>query len=356
MGLETRNESSERPEQIEKAQEQDTIRSKRMELNDSDFDDVDKKANKSDLSEVSREKKDTFASEKEEDFSDVKENGQKDKVQEYPDVSQEKHRIAAEDFAEPSNKEDSIMVDEPVGDDKSETVCQDKSHNPESEEAITSNNDDGISESQEKSALNDNSARIEVSSEETDFPNAKDNKEPSAEVKDADGVDETASPSVEQANESVQAETVAPILSKTPETHNHDNWERKPSEELYQEKKEVFDNPKYFDQETGEIHYPPNEGFKGEPKLVTLPESYQIDRYGRETGYFVAPAGTPFEQRSLDPYASQTEYHRYEVLKPIEGVKSGEIAPWFDEPGGGKQHILNDSIEDLCDKGYLKRI
>lgn len=152
MGLETRNESSERPEQIEKAQEQDTIQSKRMELNDSDFDDVDKKANKSDLSEVSREKKDTFASEKEEDFSDVKENDQKDKVQEYPDASQEKHRIAAEDFAEPPNKEDIIMVDEPVGDDKSEK---------------------------------------EVNQEEPDSQIVEDNTEPSLEIKETDRDNET---------------------------------------------------------------------------------------------------------------------------------------------------------------------
>ena len=102
MGLETRNESSERPEQIERAKEQDTIQSKRMELNDSDFDDVDKKANKYDLSEVSEDKKDTFASEKEGDFSDVKENGQK--AQEDFSAAQEKHRIAAEDFAEPKTE------------------------------------------------------------------------------------------------------------------------------------------------------------------------------------------------------------------------------------------------------------
>lgn len=152
MGLETRNESTERPEQIERAKEQDTIKSERIEINDSDFDDVDKKSNKPDSSEQSVEKKDIIASEKEEDFSDVKENGQKDKVQEYPDVSQEKHRIAAEDFAEPPNKEDIIIVDEPVGDDKSEK---------------------------------------EVNQEEPDSQIVEDNTEPSLEIKETDRDNET---------------------------------------------------------------------------------------------------------------------------------------------------------------------
>ena len=173
MGLETRNESSERPEQIEKAQEQDTIQSKRMELNDSDFDDVDKKANKSDLSEVSREKKDTCASEKEEDFSDVKENGQKDKVQEYPDASQEKHRIAAEDFAEPPNMEDIIMVDEPVGDDKSEKEVNQE----EPDSQIFEDNTEPSLEIKE--TYRDNETSLDESKElDENENNAKDNEVP----------------------------------------------------------------------------------------------------------------------------------------------------------------------------------
>jgi len=43
----------------------------------------------------------------------------------------------------------------------------------------------------------------------------------------------------------------------------------------------------------------------------------------------------------------------YEVPKTIEQVASGPAAPWFGEPGGGIQHDLPRSINDLLEGGYI---
>lgn len=48
-------------------------------------------------------------------------------------------------------------------------------------------------------------------------------------------------------------------------------------------------------------------------------------------------------------------HYLYEVIKPIAGVESGKSAPWFGEPGGGLQHELPKSIDELIEEGYLKR-
>lgn len=47
----------------------------------------------------------------------------------------------------------------------------------------------------------------------------------------------------------------------------------------------------------------------------------QIDRFGRSTGGFVGPAGTPFGDRALPTALYDAEYRVYEVKKPIDGVR-----------------------------------
>lgn len=55
------------------------------------------------------------------------------------------------------------------------------------------------------------------------------------------------------------------------------------------------------------LRYPEKDGFEldpsGEPitKNITLVTGTIIDRFGTDRGYFVAPYGTPYEQRSLPP-------------------------------------------------------
>jgi len=107
--------------------------------------------------------------------------------------------------------------------------------------------------------------------------------------------------------------------------------------------------------EAGNIKWPANNGFEGTPTAKTLKDGTVVDRYGGETGKFVSPKGTPYANRSLPPGADTRPYNAYEVVKPID-VQSGKIAPWFDQPGGGIQYQFTQSIDDLIQSGYLRRL
>ncbi len=48
--------------------------------------------------------------------------------------------------------------------------------------------------------------------------------------------------------------------------------------------KEVYDNPKYYNQETGDINWPPHNGFEGEPVKMKLEKGMLIDRFGGQVG------------------------------------------------------------------------
>ena len=47
-------------------------------------------------------------------------------------------------------------------------------------------------------------------------------------------------------------------------------------------------------------------------------------------------------------------HHKYEVLKPIENLIISEIAPAFDQVGGGIQYLLPDTVDELLDAGVLR--
>ncbi|MEM9686438.1 MAG: glycohydrolase toxin TNT-related protein, partial [Bacteroidota bacterium] len=100
-------------------------------------------------------------------------------------------------------------------------------------------------------------------------------------------------------------------------------------------------------------NYPPNEGFKGNSTTEVLQPGERIDRYGRESGKYVSPEGTPFEQRSLPQSKINDPYAIYEVQKPFP-VQKGEVAPWFFQKGGGIQYKLPYSVKWLVENGYLK--
>lgn len=70
----------------------------------------------------------------------------------------------------------------------------------------------------------------------------------------------------------------------------------------------MFDNPKYYNQETGEISWPPNNGFDGETTVTTLNEGTLIDRFGEPDGSFFSPAGIPFEERALALHSENANY------------------------------------------------
>ena len=55
---------------------------------------------------------------------------------------------------------------------------------------------------------------------------------------------------------------------------------------------------------------------------------------------------------SEDWYEKQKHY--YMVVEDINGVESGEVAPWFGQPGGSIQYKLPKSIVDL--EGKIKEL
>ncbi|MEC2102439.1 glycohydrolase toxin TNT-related protein [Bacillus licheniformis] len=148
-----------------------------------------------------------------------------------------------------------------------------------------------------------------------------------------------------------------------------EGWSYPPSEEKYLKYKEVYDNPKYYNQETGDINWPPNNGFDGEPVKMKLEQGTIIDRYGGPNGTFVSPAGIPYEQRALALHSDDAHYHKYKILIEFE-VEGGKIAPWFDRPGGGIQYFTGNTkikhletgelfeatVENLLKLGYIREI
>ncbi len=71
------------------------------------------------------------------------------------------------------------------------------------------------------------------------------------------------------------------------------------------------------------------------------------DRFGCVYGSSLAPAGDRYAARALPPQnlntrdaAAPCDYHVYKVTKPF-WVWEGSIAPWFEQPGGGRQIKLD---------------
>jgi hypothetical protein len=125
--------------------------------------------------------------------------------------------------------------------------------------------------------------------------------------------------------------------------------------------KELGVDPKWINSD-GRINWPGNRGFDGTPEKITVEPGAKFDRYGGyyennkflDTGKFVSPEGTPFDQRALPNKTLDKPYTRYEVIKPIHGADSGKVASWFDKPGGGTQIDLPMSIGELVEGGFIR--
>ncbi|WP_308780321.1 TNT domain-containing protein [uncultured Clostridium sp.] len=88
---------------------------------------------------------------------------------------------------------------------------------------------------------------------------------------------------------------------------------------------------------------------------VILKPGEKIDRYGSDYGSFASPEGISYGQRALAPGTDLKPYSVFEVIKPMK-VKAGEIAPWFNETGGGIQYLLPDIIDELLEARIIRRV
>ena len=130
-------------------------------------------------------------------------------------------------------------------------------------------------------------------------------------------------------------------------------WKYRPDDSIYLKYKAVFDNPKYYNQETGEANYPGMNGDKNTngflngksaPDVMKAGNVYK--RYGNnpKARYFTE-IDTAYEQLSLSPGSDGRPLLEITVLKDIP-CSSGEIAPWFDQPGGGQQYFTDMFVKD----------
>ena len=146
------------------------------------------------------------------------------------------------------------------------------------------------------------------------------------------------------------------------------NWAYPPDPDFYLKNKNVYDNPDYFNQLTGNTIYPGSpessmgrvdgsihkNGFlNGEYVEDIIEPGTVLDRYGdNDSGRYFSPSGASFGERALPPFMKNKPKITYIAAKPIPN-KKGLIAPWFDEPGMGIQHFTDMEVGYLVNNGYL---
>jgi len=103
-------------------------------------------------------------------------------------------------------------------------------------------------------------------------------------------------------------------------------------------------------------YYPSRNGaIAGTEHKMYLMAGDKIDRYGKLSGKYFSPAGTPLEMRALPYDADLTQYRQFEVIKPFE-VEASTIAPAFNKIGLGTQYYSNVSALVLIKHGIIKSI
>ena len=150
-------------------------------------------------------------------------------------------------------------------------------------------------------------------------------------------------------------------ISKS-ERYKINNWDFTPSNELYIKYKEVYNNELYYNQATGKIKWPSNNGFVEEiPNEVTVNTSLILDRYGELTGQFMANATDSYESRALAPHSEKAKHYYYKPTEEFTMV-AGTAAPWFGSNGGATQYLKYNTngdiytVEELLKEGLLDDI
>ena len=97
------------------------------------------------------------------------------------------------------------------------------------------------------------------------------------------------------------------------------------------------------------------QGFNEAPTVVILPPGTLLDRFGGEGGRYLAPLGARFQARAVAFICADAPYRTYRVRKPLPAL-AGRIAPWFGEPGGGIQFLVDASVIELVEMDVLERL
>ncbi|WP_025158601.1 TNT domain-containing protein [Leifsonia aquatica] len=112
--------------------------------------------------------------------------------------------------------------------------------------------------------------------------------------------------------------------------------------------------------------WPLQDGFSPGSPIVSaadyFPPGTRIDRISvaegaKDSGEFASPVGTQFPDQSLPPDRLGPAFNRYtyEIVKPLPPeVRAGNIAPDFQQPGGGTQLHFPGGISEWMD--YLRQV
>ena len=124
-------------------------------------------------------------------------------------------------------------------------------------------------------------------------------------------------------------------------------WKHQPKADLYKKHKDVYDNPKYYDQVTGRINWPNDNGFlEGTKEIRIIKKGTIFKRIGEPSGQYLGNVEDSFDKRSLAPHSEGSKEYYYILLKDYE-MTTGKAAPWFNKPGGGEQFIVFKNNRDL---------
>lgn len=139
-------------------------------------------------------------------------------------------------------------------------------------------------------------------------------------------------------------------------------WTFKPSDELYMKYKKVFDDLDYYDQATGNIHWPKNDGFLTGSKLdIDVDDKMVFKRYGEPSGEFLGNATDSLESRALAPHSDGANEYYYRPTEKFK-ITSGKAAPWFGSNGGAMQFVKYKpdgnkfTIQEMLNMGLIEDV
>ncbi len=108
-----------------------------------------------------------------------------------------------------------------------------------------------------------------------------------------------------------------------------------------------------FERPSGQVVWPPNNGFAPATLPVTIQPGALLDRFGDRAGTFFSPKGTGYRERALPYVCRGYAYTTYRVVQPLPALV-GTATPWFGEPGGALQVMTTACVNQLVAAGVLQ--